>query len=183
MNLLAQVQFGDPILRRVARELTKAEILSPKTIELIKNMRYTLVTKKMGVGLAAPQVGKSLALSVIRIRPTKHRPKAEPYEQVIVNPKVIKTYGKKTEMWEGCLSAGESGLFAKVPRYKRVTVQFLDQSGNPNEESFDGLQAQVMQHEIDHLNGVLFMDHVQNPKTYMTLKEYKKHIVNAKRGK
>ncbi len=84
-------------------------------------MQSTLKTFKLGVGLAAPQVGEGLALSVIVIQPTKHRPEVEPFELVIINPKIIETIGRKKQLWEGCISsgAGKAGLFAQVPRYKK----------------------------------------------------------------
>jgi peptide deformylase len=79
-------------------------------------------------------------------------------------------------MWEGCLSAGSSGLFAKVLRYEKIEAQYLDEQGMQHTETLEGLPAQVFQHEVDHLNGILFMDHVTDPTTYMTLKEYRKQI-------
>lgn len=180
MKILAKTEFGNPILRQKTRHLKIEEIKSVKIQALIKSMHQTLISKKMGVGMAAPQVGHSVALSVVAIRPTKHRPTVQNFDLVIINPEIINIFGKRKQLWEGCLSAGESGLFAKVPRYERVEVRFQDKQGVEHIKQFSGLQAQVMQHEIDHLNGVLFMDHVKDPKTYMTLKEYKKRIV-AKR--
>lgn len=182
MKILAKTEFGNPILRQKARCLKVDEIKSVKIQALIKSMHHTLVSMKMGVGIAAPQVGQSVALSVIAIRPTQHRPKVKNFDLVIINPEIINTFGRRKLLWEGCLSAGESGLFAQVLRYERIEVRFQDKQGQEHIQQFGGLQAQVMQHEIDHLNGVLFMDHVKDPKTYMTLKEYKKQIV-AKRGK
>jgi peptide deformylase len=180
VKILPRKEFGDPILREKARQLTKSEISSVKIQGLIKNMHHTLVTKKFGIGLAAPQIGEGIALSVIAIRPTKHRPDVDNFDCVIINPKITKTFGAKRHMWEGCLSAGESGLFAKVKRYHEVEVSYVDEKGEPQKGKFVGLQAQVMQHEIDHLNGVLFMDHVTDPASYMTLKEYKKRIVSKR---
>lgn len=180
MRSLPRIEFGNPILRRTARLLQATEISTPKVQALIKNMRHTLLTKKLGVGLAAPQVGEEVAVSVIAIRPTDHRPNVTPFDLVIINPVVTKTYGQKTPKWEGCLSAGSSGLFAKVPRYTKVQCAYLDENGKPHQRIFEGLAAQVIQHEVDHLRGVLFMDHVTDTSTYMTMKEYKKRIV-AKR--
>lgn len=180
MKVLTRIEFGDPILREKARQLKPAEIGSTKIQTLIENMRHTLLAKKLGVGLAAPQVDEEIALSVIAIRPTKHRPKVEPYDLVLINPKITKTFGYRKQIWEGCLSAGASGLFAKVPRYKKIEVSFLNEKGKNVTKQFDGLRAQVIQHEVDHLNGILLMDHVKDTSTYMTLKEYKRRIV-AKR--
>lgn len=175
-------EFGNKVLRRKAILLTQSEIRSQKIQQLIKNMQFTLTDKKLGVGLAAPQVGLGLALSVIAIKSTRHRPEVEEFEEVIINPKVTRTFGYRTQMWEGCISAGKSGLFAKTPRYKKVEVEYFDQSGKKRKKIFEGLQAQVMQHEIDHLNGILFVDHVKDTTTYMTMKEYKK-MVSLKQSK
>jgi peptide deformylase len=141
-------------------------------------MRHTLVEKKLGIGLAAPQVGKSVALAVIAIRPTSHRPKVKEFDLVLINPKITK-YEDSKELWEGCISAGSNGtadLFAKVPRHAKITVSFYDENGEKREGTFSGLRAQVIQHETDHLNGVLFVDHVKDTKTFMTYNEYMQWI-------
>lgn len=178
MKVLERIEFGDPILRSKARKLAVAEIKSAKIQKLIADMRHTLISKKLGVGLAGPQAGQGIALSVIAIRPTKHRPKAKEFDLVIINPKITKTFGYRSQMWEGCLSAGKSGLFAKTPRYKKIEAEYMDENAAKHRKIFGGLQAQVIQHETDHLNGILFVDHVKDTSTYMTLKEYKKRIIN-----
>lgn len=180
MRELPRIEFGNPILRERARALKPDEISNPKLRALIKNMRNTLLTKKIGVALAAPQVGEAIALTVIAIRPTKHRPEVEEFDLVMINPEIMETYGRRKPMWEGCLSAGKSGLFARVPRYNKVRVRYLDENGKLQESTFEGLRAQVAQHEIDHLNGVLFVDRVKDASTYMTMKEYRRRV---KRGK
>jgi len=181
MKELPRTEFGNPILRRKADRLTKTQIHTRRIQLLIRDMRFTLTSKKLGVGLAAPQVGESLSLSVISIHPTKHRPEVEEFDLVIINPKITKYIGKRTQMWEGCLSGGKSGLFGKVPRYKKVELQFLDKAGAKHCRIFEGLQAQVVQHEVDHLDGILFVDRVKDTKTFMTLKEYKKQIVSSRK--
>lgn len=179
MKTLSITQFGNPILRKTAKKLSKSEILSEETQNLINQMRHTLVSKKLGIGLAAPQVGKNISLAVVSIRPTAHRPKVKEVDLVIINPKLIETYGEKKSLWEGCISAGSNGtadLFAKVPRYSKVKIQYTDENGVKKEKLASGLMAQVLQHEIDHLNGVLFVDNVTDTKTFMTYDEYRKRI-------
>ncbi len=176
--ILRRIQFGNPLLRAKARQLTKDEILSESTRQLVANMKHTLKKKGYGVGLAAPQIGESLALSIIDIRSTKLRPKIPKSmwaRLVIINPQITKTYGKRRQLWEGCISFAE--VFAKVPRYKKIRLKYLDEKGKRHEKDFKGLLAHVLQHEIDHLNGVLFVDRVKDPTTYITLAEYKKRIV------
>ncbi len=173
---LKRMEFGNPLLRQKAAQLTKPEILSTKVKKLIQDIQTTLKTFKLGVGLAAPQVGESLALSVIMIQPTKLRPEVMPFELVVINPEVVQTYGRKVQLWEGCISggAGKAGLFARVPRYKKVRVKYFDEKAVKHIKEFEGLQAHVLQHEIDHLNGILFVDLVKDTKSYTTYKEYLK---------
>ncbi len=182
MKIMHITEFGNSVLRETAKKVTSEEIKSQKIQQLIKNIRHTLTEQKLGVGLVAPQVGENLAISVIAILPTRHRPDVEPFELVIVNPKITKTFGNRKQIWEGCISAGKSGLFAKTPRYLKVEAEFLDENGEKHKKIFEGLQAQVVQHEIDHLNGILFMDHVKDTSTYMTMKEYKKQVRDKKRS-
>lgn len=177
-KVLRRIEFGNPILREKARELSRAEVLSGDIQKLIADMRYTLIEKKYGIGLAAPQVGHNVALSVIYIRPTKSRPNL-PKEKwanlVIINPKITKTFGSKKQLWEGCISLPE--VFAKVPRYKKIELQYLDEEGINQIKIFEGLLAHVIQHEIDHLKGVLFVDKVKDPGSFMSGAEYRKRVV------
>lgn len=177
MNKLKIAEFGNPVLRQVAKDVKPTEIVKPELQELIKNMKNLLIYKKLGVGLAAPQVGVSLRLSVIAIRPSEHRPKIKSHDLVIINPEIIQKFGKRVQLYEGCISGGsdKGGLFAKVPRYKKLKIKYYDQKGEQHTKTLEGLVAHVVQHEIDHLNGVLFVDQVKDPKTYLTYKEYLKY--------
>lgn len=183
MSVIKRTQFGDPILRHIARQLTVREILAPNIQQLITNMRSTLIEKKLGIGLAAPQIGESLALAVIAVRPTPHRPEAEEFDRVLINPQITDHVGHKKQLWEGCISSGSNGaadLFAKVPRYSKIKVKYLDESGRQQHKEFAGLRAQVVQHEVDHLNGILFVDRVRDTTTYMTYKEYRARVTRGK---
>jgi peptide deformylase len=178
MKVLRQTQFGNPILRQTAQRLSVAEISSDEIQTLIADMFYTLEQKKLGVGLAAPQVGRPVAVVVMKVQPTKHRPEVEPFEAVLINPEIVQTFGRRKAMWEGCISGGRgnAGLFAKVPRYNEVEVKYLDDKGRLQQKRFKGLQAQLAQHETDHLSGTLFVDRVKDTTTYMTYSEYVKHV-------
>ena len=182
MNILKRAQFGNPVLRQKTKELTAKEIKSTKIQKLIKDMRYTLDKKKYGIGLAAPQVGESVALTIIGIKPTPSRPKLEPFNRVFINPNIIKSYGKKEAMWEGCISMGSSSspIFAQTMRYPKVRLRYLDDQAKPRTETFDGLKAHLLQHEIDHLRGILFVDRIKDTTTFMNLSEYKKRIAKKK---
>ncbi|MCA9346660.1 peptide deformylase [Candidatus Saccharibacteria bacterium] len=169
-------QFGNPVLRQVASNLSISEIKSPETKHLINKMREFLKTKKLGIGLAAPQVGVSKQIAIIEIQKTPIRDNIEPLSLAIINPEITKNYGRKTQLWEGCIScgSGSAALFAKVPRHKKLELEYYDENGTKRREIFTDLPAHVIQHEVDHLNGVLFVDKVKDTKSYMTFSEYKK---------
>lgn len=184
MEILERTQFGNPILRKATQLVSADDIGSKKIQGLIADMKYTLEEKKLGIGLAAPQVGEELAVAVIAIRKSKTRPEAENFDLVLINPAITETVGSRTQLWEGCISAGSNGkadLFAKVPRYRKIRVTYLDEQGKRHDKYYTGLRAHVMQHEVDHLNGVLFVDRVKDTKTYMTHKEYVRHIKTSKK--
>jgi peptide deformylase len=172
MKILKRAQFGNPVLREVARRLSGEDIKSPDTQMLIEDMYYTLDKKKYGVGLAAPQVGRGVAIATIGIKATPTRPDLKDKKLTIINPEIVNYYGKRSGMWEGCISG--TTIYAKAMRYKKVRVRWQDETAKVHEQDFDGFMAHVLQHEIDHLNGVLFVDRVKDSKTYMTIAEYKK---------
>lgn len=178
---MRRTQFGNPVLRKTARPLTKKEILSPAIKDLIEDMGYTLERKKYGVGLAAPQVGKPLAITVIGLKATPTRPKLKTLSLTLINPKIIKHFGKLMPMWEGCISGPD--MYGKAMRYKKIRLSWLDDKAHKHEKDFEGLIAQVIQHEVDHLNGILFVDRVKDPKTYVTFSEYKKLRVAETKNK
>lgn len=174
-KLLKLRRFGDPVLRRVARRLSAEDIKSDEIQALITDIHYTNEVKKYGVGLAAPQVGVPVAVAIIAIQPTKLRPKAEPYSQVIINPE-YKGVGRRRAMWEGCLSTGTGRhtLFGKALRYATIHATWRDEDGREHSETLTGLPAHVFQHETDHLAGVLFVDKVRDTKTFVMADEYRK---------
>ena len=178
-EILDITRFGNPVLRESAKRLTPDEILSQQTQDLIKNMRHTLVEKKYGVGIAAPQVGESVALSVVGIKPTPNRPELEPFDTVLINPEIVETFGDPVDAWEACVSCGTDDdiLFALVARFEKVRIQWLDEHAKSREEVIGGFAAHVMQHETDHLNGILFVDHVTDPTSFMMADEYRKRIL------
>jgi len=126
--------------------------------------------------LAGPQVGSSLNLAVIELRRTPLHPEIDMLSLVIINPKITKIFGRKYQMWEGCISSGtgKAGLYAKVPRYKKIELEYLDENAVKQSKVFSDLAAHVIQHEVDHLNGILFVDKVKDSKTFMSYSEYKK---------
>jgi len=165
--LLKIVQTGEPVLRQGARPLTKAEILGPEIQTLIELMRQTMHDAP-GVGLAAPQIGQPLQLAVIEDVATVEETERKPVPfHVIVNPRLTVHGGPSdfVDFFEGCLSVdGFSGI---VPRARDVTVEALDHRGEPVTIKASGWYARILQHEIDHLNGVLYIDRMHT-RTFTT---------------
>lgn len=182
-NILKITRFGNPLLRAIAEPIPVKEIASEEIQQFIADIRYTVQHKKYGVGLAAPQVGKGIALSVIAIKPTPSRPHAVPFETVIINPVIIETFGRRAGMWEGCISCGKNTdtLYGKAMRYKKIRLQWLDEYSISHDEILEGLPAHVAQHEVDHINGILFVDRVKDSTSFMMADEYRKRQL-AKRA-
>ena len=152
------VQTGDPVLRQQGRELTRAEILGPEIQGLIELMRETM-RDAPGVGLAAPQIGQSLQLAVIEDAATVAETERTPVPfHVIINPQLTLKEAR-IDFFEGCLSV--DGFQAIVPRAREVTVQALNHKGEPVTINAAGWYARILQHEIDHLNGGLYLDRMR----------------------
>lgn len=175
MALLKIAKIGHPVLRQVARELTVAELLQPDMQRFIDDLIATMRDAN-GLGLAAPQVFQSLALVAIEGRGRNPRyPDAPPIPlTVLVNPRF--TFLSEDQEWgyEGCLSVDD--LRGKVPRSTRATVEALDRQGHPLRIEAEGFFAIVLQHEIDHLFGMLFVDRA-DPKTFTHLREYERYVL------
>ncbi len=163
--LLNIVQYDDPILRQVAKEVPMADITSPYIKDIIASMKETMHAAP-GVGLAAPQVGISLQIAVIEdceayMSAMKSEIKIErgrkpiPFH-VIINPKITMMIDPKVAYFEGCLSV--NGVSRITARAKAVTVECYDENGEKKVIHADGWYARILQHEIDHLNGKLFID-------------------------
>ncbi len=176
---LPRCYFGNPILRDKAKAIPIRDLGRSSFQKLIREMFFTM-RRVGGVGLAAPQIGKSVQLAVLEIRRTLLRSRVVPLAPtVIVNPVIVGHSKKRVTDWEGCLSFPNArGL---VPRYEEVVVSYFDQFGKKKTLKFRGFQARVFQHEIDHLNGTLYVDRMSDMKSLMTLGEFKKRVVRRQR--
>jgi peptide deformylase len=174
---LAIVEAGHPVLRRVAHPLDPAALRSPELVQLIEAMRETMRVAP-GVGLAAPQVGESLQLAVIEDRPD-YQARLDPQElaergrspvpfHVIANPKLTVLDAAPAVFAEGCLSI--PGYAATVSRALRVRVDALDHHGQPRVIEATGWYARILQHEIDHLQGTLYVDRMDT-RTFTSLRQ------------
>ncbi|MES2225579.1 MAG: peptide deformylase [Patescibacteria group bacterium] len=174
MKVLPRTEFGNPILRAKAKAVPLKSLETPELKNLIREMIFTM-RKTGGVGLAAPQIGRSLRLAVMGMHPTKYRPYLEKRDLiVIVNPRIIE-YSKSTKNdWEGCLSFAPKYIGAVIPRPSSITVEYHTEKGEKVVEKASGLWARIFQHEIDHLNGIGYMDRIKDPKMFMTVNEFRK---------
>lgn len=154
------VQEGDPVLRQVASPVAKKDITSRKIKSLIAKMKKALSVEKYGVALAAPQVGEPVRLFVVAGRIFLPEDASEetsiPDALVFINPTIVRTSRKKAEVSEGCLSV--RGKYGAVERFEKTTVKALDEQGKQFIHNGSGLVAQIFQHELDHLEGILFID-------------------------
>jgi peptide deformylase len=175
------VQVGEPVLRQRARPLLQEEIALPETQQLIAWMHET-VREAPGVGLAAPQVGLPVQLAVIEDRPeyakdisaerlAERERNPVPF-QVLINPRIIEQSGQQAEFFEGCLSL--AGFSALVKRSRRVTVEYLNDRGQPRRIEAQGWYARILQHEIDHLHGSLYIDRM-DPRSFMSIDNLTRH--------
>lgn len=147
--------YGLPVLRKVAEDITPDY---PELHQLIENMQDTLV-RADGVGLAAPQIGLPIRLVIIDLRPlAEDMPEFADFRKTYINAHVIDTDGEEEQMEEGCLSL--PGIHEKVSRPTKVHVQYLDEQFVAHDEWVEGYLARVMQHEFDHLEGHMFIDHL-----------------------
>ena len=156
--------YGQPVLRQVAEEIDSSY---PQLDQVIADMRDTLV-KSDGIGLAAPQVGLSIRLVVIDLTPlAEEMPEYKDYVHTFINPYIEEYDETETDVSEeGCLSI--PGIHESVRRPTRIRVTYLDEQFQPHDEWVGGYLARVMQHEFDHLDGVVFTDHLQGLRRQLT---------------
>jgi peptide deformylase len=165
------VQKDDLVLRRKTKNVARAEIGSNELQKLIRHMRILLAQESNGVGLAAPQVGVPLQLFIVAGRvfeedmekeKEKRKKKKEeaiqphPLDRIFINPELTRLSRKKKELSEGCLSV--RGLYGTVMRHEKASLKAFDETGKPVAINASGLLAHIFQHEVDHLNGILFID-------------------------
>jgi peptide deformylase len=156
------VALGHPVLRAKTRELTAAEIVTPEIQRLIEEMALTMDDYE-GVGIAANQVAEGLAIFVMGLpKGAARHPDGIPLT-VAINP-AVRLAGEATELdIEGCLSV--PGLRGQVPRHARLELTGLDHRGRPFTRAYEGFPARVIQHEVDHLNGLVYLDRMSGLKT------------------
>ncbi len=171
MAIREVIRMGHPLLRQIATPLSTEEIQSSEVQSLIKDMIDTM-REEGGIGIAAPQIAIPKQLTIIEIPTDSERYPDAPSSElmVIINPE-IKVLDKTLQgFWEGCLSVPQ--LRGYVERPRKVQVDYLDEFANPQTIIAEGFLATVFQHELDHLFGVLYVDHLKDSKKFSFLEEF-----------
>lgn len=162
------VQKENSVLREIAKEVPREEITSPKIQKIISDMKQALESQSDGVALAAPQIGIPLRIFIVSKKAfaimDDEDPKDTSYEDLIcINPQIIKKSKKTQIMDEGCLSV--RGSYGNVKRARQATIEAYNEHADKFTRGGGGLLAQIFQHEIDHLNGILFIDKAEDVET------------------
>ena len=174
--ILPIVAYGDPVLRKVAEEI---DADYPNLTELIENMKQTMYNAS-GVGIAAPQIGKSIRLFIIDATPfaedeelsDEDRKQLKVFNKVFINPKIIEENGDEWAFNEGCLSIPD--IREDVFRQESVTFEYEDENFEKHSETLTGIAARVFQHEYDHIEGILFTDKLSSLKKRIIKKKLEK---------
>lgn len=175
MAILPIVRLGDPVLRTPAEPVAPADLAGAALRRLIEDMVETM-RRAEGVGLAAPQVGVAAQLFVYEAADEEEPARAIPLH-VVVNPMIEPQPGELVYDWEGCLSIPD--LRGLVPRHPAVRVRGLDREGRPLDYVTRGFEARIVQHEFDHLNGVVFLDRMRDLRTLAFYEEWERFLAGA----
>ncbi len=179
--ILPIIAYGHPVLKRKAEVINKDY---PKLKELIENMFETMYNAS-GVGIAAPQIGLSIRLFIVDTNPfaeddslsDNDKNQLKSFKKIFINPVIIDEKGGEWSFEEGCLSI--PNIREGVLRQKQITIQYHDENFNKHTDSFDGLLGRVIQHEYDHIEGVLFTDKLSSFKKQLL----KKKLLKISSGK
>ena len=166
MSILKVSRMGHPVLRKRARPVEKSEIKDPRFQKFLDDMISTM-HEYSGVGLAAPQVHEGLRVFVAMLDSDE-----DAEASVLVNPVITPVENRVVEGWEGCLSI--PNIREEVKRQPKLVLQYMDEEFREHEEEFEGFAARVIQHEHDHLDGVLFIDHLSKLKRDIILRKMTK---------
>jgi peptide deformylase len=166
-------QIGNAVIRRRADEV--AFPLGRTERALIKRL-ITSMRRSNLVGMAAPQIGKSIRIFVTEVRKTRYRNMNTDKLRVFINPEIV-SMSDATELgYEGCGSVAQSELFGEVERAKEISVRWYDEEGKQHSNEFSGFLARVIQHEYDHLEGIVFLDKLKTTRTAMSGSEFRRRM-------
>ena len=168
--------YGHPVLRKEAKDIEPQNY--PNLKELIENMFETMYAAD-GIGLAGPQVGLEDRIFVVDLSPLadEEHPEFKDFKKAFINAHIIEREGELAAVEEGCLSI--PGIHEKVPREEQIRIRYLDENLQPRDETFSGFRARVIQHEYDHIDGILFVDKISPLRKRMV----KSKLSNMEKGK
>lgn len=168
--------YGHPVLRKEAKDIEPQNY--PNLKELIENMFETMYAAD-GIGLAGPQVGLEDRIFVVDLSPLadEEHPEFKDFKKAFINAHIIEREGELAAVEEGCLSI--PGIHEKVPREEQIRIRYLDENLQPRDETFSGFRARVIQHEYDHIDGILFVDKISPLRKRMV----KSKLANMEKGK
>ena len=158
------VAYGHPVLKKQAQDIERDEI----DVQQLAEDMFETMHNAQGIGLAAPQIGKSLRMFIADATPLEDEEIGD-WKQVFINPEIIEENGDDWAFEEGCLSI--PNVREDVIRPEKLKIQFFDENWEEHTEEFDGMQARIIQHEYDHIEGILFTDH---------LSAFKKRLLKSK---
>jgi len=167
-------QLGNAVLRQRALEIKN--ILSDECQQLIGQMMFA-VSEAGGVGIAAPQIHHSVRVFIMCSQPNARYPDAPLMPPTaIINPEILHVSNDKEKAWEGCLSV--PSMRGLVPRHSQITVRYFNQKGNEQQQELTGFIARIFQHELDHLNGLTFIDQLESTKDLISEAEWHKQFAS-----
>ncbi len=166
------VVYGDPVLRKKAADIEKGTV----DVELLAQDMFETMHAASGIGLAAPQIGMPLRMFVVDGSPLEE-PGMDDFKKVFINAQITERNGKPVVMEEGCLSI--PGVRDNVERLDSITIRYFDELWNEHTETYHNMQARIIQHEYDHIEGILFTDHLSAFKKRII----KNKLINISRGK
>ena len=173
-------QLGHAVLRLKATKINIEKILDDEYQQLISKMMLA-VAKAGGVGIAAPQIYHSSCIFIMCSKPNARYPDAPLMKPTaIINPEILSYSNKKIKDWEGCLSV--PSMRGLVPRHHQITVRYYDQQGNQIEKELSGFLARIFQHELDHLNGLTFIDRLESSKDLISEVEWYSQFSTTKKN-
>lgn len=174
-ELLQIAQLGNPVLRQQAQIVDN--IRDNRLQQLIDQLIASVLAAN-GVGIAAPQVSESYRLFIVASRPNPRYPHAPTMEPTaMINPQLVARSNEVVKGWEGCLSI--PGIRGLVPRYQAIEVEYTSRDGLLHRQELTDFVARIFQHELDHLDGILFLDRVESTQDLMTEQEYQQRTVQS----
>ncbi|MGK7873906.1 MAG: peptide deformylase [Xenococcaceae cyanobacterium] len=174
-EFLEIAQLGNPILRRQAQPV---EDVADKAIQQLINSLMATAASANGVGIAAPQVSQSYRLFILASHPNPRYPNAPSMEPTaMINPKILAHSPEMVKDWEGCLSI--PGIRGLIPRYQAIEVEYTSRDGKVQRQELTDFVARIFQHELDHLNGIVFVDRLESTQDMFTEQEYQRLIQSA----